>query len=235
MSEPVGVLLVAAGAGLVYAGVTGQNPVTELRKALSTGQLDGRPEPGSAPAFGSSVLAKLGAQIGDGGGYLAGTIGDKGAAGGSGSGEPSPAAGSASGAWPDDPSNLQSIGQGSHRLAAPAAAAFRAWEQAFGAKIPVTDSYRSVAQQEAAHKSNPDRYAAPGDSAHGEARAVDVDLSALGMNPKGSPSQWIGSDAKYAKLVATAKATGWCNYQVQNGTANGRTPEPWHFSFQVCK
>jgi len=229
MSEPVAVLLVAAGAGLVYAAVTNQNPVTELRTALSTGKVDGRPE---ATAGGFGIFARLQARI-------AAAITDAATAGPSGSSSApataAPAVVAGADVWPDDPTNLVAIGQGGHRLAAPAAAKFAEWETVYGRRIPVTDSYRSSAQQRSAGgASGNNRYASPSASAHVEGRAVDVNLGALGITVGPNPASWM-QDARYASLARAAAAAGWCNYQLQRGSTNGKVPEPWHFSYEVCK
>ena len=43
-TSTLGIVAVGIGGGLVYAAVTGQSPLDELRKALTSGELDGRPE-----------------------------------------------------------------------------------------------------------------------------------------------------------------------------------------------
>lgn len=136
--------------------------------------------------------------------------------------------------WPDDPKNLVKFGQGNHRLAAPAAAAFSRVERRFGRKITITDSYRSVAQQRASYNGNPNRFGKPGNSAHGEGRAVDVNLGAMGARPGGEPPNWV-RDPTWKRLNDAFMAEGWCNYQFHNGSAKGRTREPWHWSYKVCK
>lgn len=136
--------------------------------------------------------------------------------------------------WPDDPQNLVKIGQGNHRLAEPAAVSFARVQERYGRQIIITDSYRSVATQRRGYASDPSRFGRPGNSAHGEGRAVDVNLKALGLNLAGEPGDWM-KDAEYRALVEAFVAEGWCNYQIRNGTASGRTREPWHFSYQVCK
>lgn len=141
---------------------------------------------------------------------------------------------SGGGEWPDDPTNLVKIGQGGLRLAAPAAASFAQVIAAFGRSIPVTDAYRSVASQVANYAKDPTRFGKPGDSAHGEGRAVDVNLQAIGAYPAGNPSQWANNPT-WKALNDAFMAQGWCNYQFHNGSTKGRTSEPWHFSYQVCK
>lgn len=226
MIPAIGVALIGAGVGLTYAAVTGQSPIGELRAALTTGTLNGRPA--ERKGFGSTIIEQTRALF------------DR-ATAGAGSGSTSSSSGTGSGSanaggadWPADPANLVSIGQGSHRLAAPAAVAFAAWQKIYGRTIPVSDSYRSYAVQEAAHNRDPNRFASPDGSAHVEGRAVDVDLGRLGLNPGGTPAEWLKSPG-YAALYNAAKAAGWCNYQVNRGSTNGRTAEPWHFAFGVCK
>jgi hypothetical protein len=202
--EALGVILLAGGAALVYAALTDQNPVTELRKALTTGVLDG--PPAERQPFGVSL------------GFGTGTNVEPGAA-------PSV---TAPGSTPD----LVTIGQGGHRLDRPAAAAFAQAQAAYGRTIPITDSYRTPAQQAGAYADNPDRFGSAGTSQHVKGRAVDVNLPALGINPTGPPSAWL-SNASYLKLYQAMQSAGWGNYQVARGSANGRTPEPWHFSWGV--
>lgn len=203
MAETFAVIAAATGVGLVYAAITNQNPVSEVRAALSTGDTSGR------------------------------TPIDASVTGGAGSAGP-PAATTGSTAV-GDPSNLVSIGQGSHRLEARAAVAFAHWQRLFGRQISITDSFRSVAQQTAAYDSDPTRFARPGNSAHGEGRAVDVNLRAIGANPQGAnPANWV-NDPVFRLLVSTAAIAGWCNYQVRNNSTGGRTSEPWHFSYGACK
>lgn len=137
--------------------------------------------------------------------------------------------------YPSDPSNLVPLGQGGHRLIAGAAASFHRVEEAVGRMIPITDSYRSVASQAAAYAADPSRFAKPGGSAHGEGRAVDVNLGAFGVGGMSSdPKKWH-ENATWNRLNGAFMAEGWCNYQYHNGTTKGRTSEPWHWSWQVCK
>lgn len=141
----------------------------------------------------------------------------------------------AGGEWPADPANLVKIGQGGHRLEPRAAQAFKVWQSSFGQAIPITDSYRSTADQARNYARNPERFGAPGKSAHNEGRAVDVNLQALGITGLGSsPATWLLHPI-YARLFQTAERAGWCNYQVKNGTSGDKIAEPWHFSYGVCK
>jgi hypothetical protein len=195
MAETLGVILAASGVGLVYAALTNQNPVSELRAALRTGDTSGRTPINSGSSAG-------------------GTAGQTSTGG--------PASG------------LVTIRNGL-QLEATAAAAFAAWERAFGAQIPLTGAARSRADQEAGYAADPDRFAAPGTSAHEEGRAVDVNLGTLGITVYGrQPAAWL-TNAKYLALVKAAAATGWCNYQIKNNSPGDKDAEPWHFSYGVCK
>lgn len=228
MSEPVGVLLAATGAGLLYAALTDQNPISELRKALTTGDLDGPTPAASRLPFGTSVRTLWGRITGNpdaGGDISAGTGGPPGPG--------FPTSGPASSNVVTDPSQLVNVGGG--RLTPSAARAFTAWQAAYGRPIPITGAWRSPSTQADGYERDPSRFAKPGTSAHEEARAVDVNLPALGINPSGAkPSDWL-SDPNYFALVDAASYTGWCNYQVKNNSTGGKIPEPWHFSWGVCK
>lgn len=109
-------------------------------------------------------------------------------------------------------SMLVPIGQGSHQLTTDAAAAFTAWQQAYGAVIPITDSYRSWDLQAQRHAEEPGRFVSPEHSAHVSGEAVDVNMF----------------EVDEARLIAAATATGWCQAALNND-------EPWHFSFNGCR
>ena len=111
-----------------------------------------------------------------------------------------------------DEAGLVLLGQGGHKLRPDAAVAFKAWEREYGGEIPITDSYRSWALQEQRHNEEPGRFVPPGASAHVTGNAVDVNLY----------------EVDEARLVAAARAAGWCQSAVNNG-------EPWHFSYGECK
>lgn len=199
VTTPIGVLALGAGGALIWSAFTGQNPLAELRAALSTGKL---PEGGGPTPVTPAVVAASVERYG-----------------GTGS--------------PAQTDARVPIGQGSHRLAPAAASAFRAAEQAFGRSIPITDSSRSSTQQAANRARDPDRFGPAEGNAHVEGRAVDVNLGAVGAYPKGEPSQWM-NDPAYARLARAMMSAGWCNYQLKNGTANGRTREPWHWAIGRC-
>lgn len=203
-TSTVGLLAIGTGVGLVYAAVTGQSPIDELRKALTLGTLDGRPDDASirvdpVDVDGSFQSVETARQLGN-------------VAGG-----------------------LVPIGQGSHKLTGPAAAAFKRAEQMYGRSITVTDSYRSPTVQAKGRASDPDRFGTAESSGHVRGTAVDVNLPALGLSPKGSnPSGWL-NDPAYRKLYDAMTRAGFCNYQIRNGTTKGRTPEPWHFNYGDCR
>ncbi len=206
MAETAAVIVAAAGVGLLYAAVTNQNPLTELRSALSTGSTSGATPIRVAPVGAQSSYAGEAARN-----------------------DPSQTS-TSTGA----PATLQTIGQGSHRLAAPAAQAFARFQQAFGAAIPITDSYRDYATAARNYAADPARFANPANSRHVRGMAIDVNLQALGARPTGgNPSTW-NRDPVYARLLAAARSTGWCNYQVHNGSTGSKIAEPWHFSFGDC-
>lgn len=102
---------------------------------------------------------------------------------------------------------LVAIGQGSHRLAPDAAAAFKRAEARVGRQIKVTDSYRSSAQQAECHRRKPTLCAPAGSSLHERGLAVDI----VEMN-----------DDKIAQALA---GTGWFQATWKN--------EIWHWSYGV--
>ena len=109
------------------------------------------------------------------------------------------------------PVELVDIGAG-HQLTATAAQGFDAWERAYGAEIPITDSYRSWELQARRHEEEPYRFVSPEDSAHVSGNAVDVNMYRVDQ----------------ARLLAAARQTGWCQSAVTKR-------EPWHFSFGECR
>lgn len=147
----------------------------------------------------------------------------------------SASAATADSSYPADPTNLVPIGQGGHKLIPDAAESFKRVQTRVGRTIPITDSFRSVAVQAAAYESDPSRFAKPGGSAHGEGRAVDVNLGAYGVgNISPDPRKWV-QNPKWKALNDAFEAEGWANYQYRAGTAKGRTSEPWHWSWGVVK
>lgn len=189
--------LVTVGAWLMYASIRGVSPLGELNAALR-----GTPAPAPQSLTGASSATSTDTTPAYQGAPF--------------SGEPDVTA-----------PGLVSIGQGSHRLVKAAAAGFAAWQAAFGRTIPITDSYRSYAQQAAGYAQDPVRFAAPGKSWHVKGLAVDVNLQAVGANANGNASQ----KATWQALYNAAVATGWCN---PRGPYKGDHAEPWHFSFGGC-
>ena len=208
VTTPIGVLALGGGAVMLWAAFTGQNPLAELRDALSTGRVEpgGGPRPIEVDDLTRAVYTVPGS---DGSPTTTG-----------------PPSGASS-------AQRVPIGQGSHTLNPAAARAFRQAEQNYGRSIPITDSSRDYATQAANRQRNPSRFGPADGNAHVEGRAVDVNLPALGLNPQGEPDQWA-RDPGYRKLLDAMTSAGWCNYQVKNGTANGRTREPWHFAVGRC-
>jgi hypothetical protein len=143
-------------------------------------------------------------------------------------GAPLPAPGPSTPAWGGwangqiDPSVLCAIGVGRHALRCDAAAAYAqmsaAYEQEFGHRICITDSYRSLASQRSAFARKPALAAVPGTSNHGWALAVDL---CDGVNRAGSP-QWTW-------MTAHAGRFGWV--QPEWARPGGEKPEPWHWEF----
>lgn len=209
ITTPIGVLALGGGAVMLWSAFTGQNPLAELRAALSTGKL---PEGGGVTPIARSINPQGGTD--DGGQYGPFVPGSTSTSGG--------------------PPVLVPLGQGSHKLQAPAVSAFRRAEQLFGRSIPVTDTARSYSAQAAAHKRDPSRFGRPDDNAHVMGVAVDVNLSAVGANPRGSsPSGWL-ADPVYRSLFDAFTLAGWCNWQMNRGDLGGKIPEPWHFSYGRC-
>lgn len=121
---------------------------------------------------------------------------------------------------------LASVGDGGHRLAAPAAAAFsdlQAAAQRDGVTVGVTDSYRSfggqvdVARRKGLY-SQGGLAAQPGTSQHGWGLAVDL---CGGVQDFGS--------AAHAWMRAQAPAFGWVHPAWAR--ADGSKPEAWHWEF----
>ena len=112
------------------------------------------------------------------------------------------------------PTALSSIGEGSHRMWAPAAGSFQELRQAAaaaGVEIGVTDSYRSYEQQvDLAERkglySQGGLAAAPGTSNHGWGLSLDLDLDPKALN-------WMRANAEKFGFVEDVPR------------------EPWHWTF----
>ncbi len=110
---------------------------------------------------------------------------------------------------------LAPIGQGQHRLWAPAASAFRTMAEAAardGVTIRVSDSYRSFDEQAALAErkglySHGGLAAVPGTSNHGWGRALDLDTS-------GGTVEWLRANA------------------ARFGFHEDVAREPWHWTFR---
>lgn len=212
VTTPIGVLALGSGAALIWSAFTGQNPITELRATLSTGRLPGgRARPVERATLPINAAGGVSTPTEPYGPFQAGSAESGGG-----------------------PPTLVPLGQGSHRLQAPAVTAFRQVEQTFGRSIPITDSARDYAAQAAAHARDPRRFGAPQDNAHVMGLAVDVNLGAIGARPTGStPAGWL-NDPVYRRLHDAFRAAGWCNWQMNRGDLGGKIPEPWHFSYGRC-
>lgn len=186
---PVALVILAIGGAAIYAGVTGQNVLSEVRAALSGVRPPPAPSTDGAAATAPAPAAP---------GAVAG-----GAAGGGSHGR---CGGPPSGI---DPTGLVVIeGHGSMKLRPEAAAAFSRAERALGRPIALTGTYRTRAQQEATINKNRASgvpTAAAGSSYHECGLAIDVHsgvakqtdlvaaLSAQGWrrwNPDGEPWHW---------------------------------------------
>lgn len=108
-----------------------------------------------------------------------------------------------------------SIGYGSHRLAANAAAGYKAASLKFGRPIPITDSTRTYEQQADCYRRKPNLCAPPSWNApHVRGVAIDVDGTKVGLDDP--------------RLVSALSSTGW----VRNGKKVDGQPEPWHWEFK---
>jgi hypothetical protein len=209
--EPLAIMLVFVAAAAVYAGVTGQDVMGQVREALGGPPAKPRkPSPfqqnvGGAETAASSTATDPTGPVGPQGPQnLAGST----APAGSALTETSP-----HGAIPAKPKgtvpdaaqlDLVSIGQGSHKLTRAAAASFAAVEQAVGRQVRVTDSYRTHAQEQDLARRKPG-FGVPGYSLHEVGLAVDiVDMTA-------------------ADIVQAFNAEGWVRWNP--------TGEPWHWSY----
>jgi len=109
-----------------------------------------------------------------------------------------------------------------HLLRADAARSFdamsRAYAQAFGTPLCVTDSYRSLAEQISVRARKPTLAAVPGTSRHGLGRAVDL---CGGVEDFGTP--------QHAWVVQRAPMFGWFHPSWADESAS--KPEPWHFEY----
>lgn len=94
----------------------------------------------------------------------------------------------------------------------------RAYEQATGRPICVTDSYRTLAGQYSVYARKPTLAAKPGTSKHGLGRAVDM---CGGVQSFGDPAHlWMKQNAPLF---------GW--YHPAWAEPTGSKPEPWHWEY----
>ncbi|MHA7135493.1 M15 family metallopeptidase [Oerskovia turbata] len=95
-----------------------------------------------------------------------------------------------------------------------------AYAERFGRPLPMTDTYRSYAQQVSTRAAKPGLAAVPGTSNHGWGLAIDLDA------PASSPGS-----AQYKWLRANAPLYGWDNPSWAR--PGGSKPEPWHFEYSA--
>ena len=114
-------------------------------------------------------------------------------------------------------------GHPEHRLRADAARSFArldaAYRAAFGERLCVTDSYRSLSAQYALARAKPRLAGRPGRSEHGFGVAVDLACGADGFGTR--THRW---------LEANAGTHGW--YQPRWAQRGGGRPEPWHWELR---
>lgn len=117
---------------------------------------------------------------------------------------------------------------GRHRLRADAAAKFdalsRAYQQAFGQKPCITDSYRSLAAQYDVHRRKPGLAARPGTSNHGWGLALDL------CGPGGG--RWVPGSDYDVWMHQNASRFGWVHPAWAE--PGGSKPEPWHHECDSC-
>lgn len=109
-----------------------------------------------------------------------------------------------------------------HYLRSDAAQAFAriniAYARRFGEALCVTDTYRSLAEQQSLYASKPGIAAVPGTSTHGRGLAVDL---CGGIEEFGTEQfQWMKNHAR---------DYGWIHPDW--ATADGSNPEPWHWEY----
>lgn len=211
--EPLALMLVFVAVGAVYAGVTGQDVLGQVREALGGPPAKPRTPspfgtnvgaapaavPVNAPADPNVIVGPQGPQT------LAGAAPAGSALTGTSPHGPIPAKPKGPGTVPDASQlDLVNIGQGSHRLTRAAAASFAAVETAVGRQVKVTDSYRTDAQEQDLARRKPG-YGVPGYSLHEVGLAVDVvDMTAV-------------------DIINAFTAEGWVRWNP--------TGEPWHWSY----
>jgi len=199
--SPLYFAVAGVGIGLVFSAVRNDSPLALLRSVLTGGGIERRR---ISQPFGGATGTPINAQ---GGAAVGGLVGP-------------PAPLGPAGVVPE----LERIGQGNHQLTPTAAAAFRAWQQAYGAPIIISDSYRPYEIQLSQHLKDPDRFADPRRSPamHSRGLAVDVDLGATtgGQSRLGQP--------RYDRLYQTAMLSRFLNYE------RGLRGHTWHFSYGVA-
>lgn len=120
-------------------------------------------------------------------------------------------------------SALCPLPQEDHHLRADAAVAFgklnAAYAQRFGEAFCVTDSYRSLDDQQSLYYRKPSLAAVPGTSNHGLGLAIDL---CGGVNAFGSP--------EFVWMKEHGPDFGWIHPEW--AAASGARPEPWHWEYR---
>lgn len=205
------------GGGLLFAAVKGYHPIEEVAAAIS-GSASGGPDHAwwTSPESASSTP-------GDTGSVGTTPAVDSPATSTSGSGGPVPQSATVPVAVPKTEDGASSI-----RLVPASAAAFVAWQAAYGAGIPCTSGWRDQAEQARQHAADPQRFGSATGSWHTAGKAVDVDNVWLSALPA----------AQQSKLRTAAKATGWNQArwggEATCGSNTSNDTEPWHFSHGGC-
>lgn len=184
------------GAYLIYAAVTNRSPSEQLRAALT----------GQAPPVSSPLTRPAGVGTGTAGG---------GGTGSTPASTPSTSASFSGSTTTAGTLDLVSIG-GVHRLVRGAAAAYEQAVIDYGKPIPITDSYRTAAQQAECYRTKPQYCSPPGHSKHERGEAIDV-------------NQTMNLDEP--ALVAALTKNGWVRRGkviVYKGVTRN---EPWHWSW----
>lgn len=111
---------------------------------------------------------------------------------------------------------------GGHHLAPAAAQAWwslnEAFQREFGLPMCITDSYRTLAEQQSLYASKPGLAATPGTSNHGWATALDLCGGAESYD-----------SAEHLWLATNGHRFGWTNPSWAQ--RYGSRPEPWHWEF----
>lgn len=202
-AAPVAWIAGFGGAYLVYAAITNRSPLQQL-----AGALNGNP---------TSPVASQGVRPAGAG---SGPSGGGGTTTGAGT-TTAPAPSTTTRTVVSDTTgsvDLVSIA-GGHRLAPAAATAYNAAVAAYGRPIPLTDSFRSYAQQAECYRLKPQLCSPPGRSLHEKGLAIDINQNLNLDDPR---------------LVSAMQSTGWFRNGRKIVWKGVTRPEPWHWSFGVA-